>query len=42
MEGVDLKLLQNELFKCAWDSCSQGEGQSTREVRRAWAGTRGP
>lgn len=34
MEGVDLKLLQNELFKYVWDSCSQ-EGQSTRKVR--WA-----
>ena len=41
MEGVDLKLLQNELFKYAWDSCSQ-EGQSTTEVRWAWAGPWGP
>ena len=41
MEGIDLKLLQNESFKYAWDSCGQG-GQSTRKVRWAWAGARGP
>ena len=42
MEGIDLKLLQNESFKYAWDSCCQGKGQSTRKVRWAWAGARGP